>query len=53
MAVTKVLSIFKVNPQLDIPIYQQLVDTVRAAVKKGTLAPGQQLPTVRRSSYAS
>lgn len=47
MAVKKVLSIFKVNPQLDIPIYQQLVDTVRAAVKKGTLAPGQQLPTVQ------
>jgi DNA-binding transcriptional regulator YhcF (GntR family) len=30
-----------------VPIYQQLVDTVRAAVKKGTLTPGQQLPTVQ------
>ena len=39
--------IFRVNPQLDIPIYQQLVDTVRAAVKKGELTPGQQLPTVQ------
>lgn len=42
--------IFQVNPQLDIPIYQQLVDTVRAAVKKGALVPGQQLPTVQEMS---
>lgn len=38
---------FQVNPQLDIPIYQQLVDKIRAAVKKGSLVPGQQLPTVQ------
>jgi len=40
-------SIFQINPQLDIPIYQQLVDKIRSAVKKGTLVPGQQLPTVQ------
>ena len=40
-------SIFSVNPQLDIPIYRQLVDVIHAAVKKGTLAPRQQLPTVQ------
>ena len=39
--------IFQINPQLDIPIYQQLVDMIRAGVKKGTLLPGQQLPTVQ------
>lgn len=39
-------SIFQVNPELNIPIYRQLVDAIRAAVKKGVLAPGQQLPTV-------
>lgn len=38
---------FQVNPQLNIPIYQQLVDEVRAAVKKGELVSGQQLPTVQ------
>lgn len=38
---------FQINPQLDIPIYQQLVDTIRSAVKKGNLAAGQQLPTVQ------
>jgi len=40
-------TVFHVNPQLDIPIYQQLVDEIRAGVKKGTFVPGQQLPTVQ------
>lgn len=39
--------LFQINPQLDIPIYQQIVDKVRAAVKMGQLNPGQQLPTVQ------
>lgn len=39
--------IFKINPTLDVPLYQQLVDTIRAAVKKGELTAGQQLPTVQ------
>lgn len=38
---------FQVNPQLDVPIYRQLVDAIRAAVKKGALVPGDQLPTVQ------
>ena len=42
--------IYQINPQLDIPIYQQLVDTIRAAVKKGLLVPNQQLPTVSELS---
>lgn len=40
--------IYQVNPQLDVPIYQQLVDTVRAAVQKGELAPKEKLPTVQQ-----
>lgn len=40
-------SIYQINPQLDIPIYQQLVDAIQAAVKKGTLPSDQQLPTVQ------
>ena len=40
-------SLFEINVQLDIPIYQQLVDQIRAAVKKGVLVSGQQLPTVQ------
>ena len=47
VVVKLVKSIFTYNSQLDIPIYQQLVDQIRAAVKKGTLLPGQQLPTVQ------
>lgn len=38
---------FQVDSGLDIPIYRQLVDRIRAAVKKGDLIPGQQLPTVQ------
>lgn len=45
-------SVFHVDPQLDIPIYQQLVDRVRTAVKQGTLADGQQLPTVQELADA-
>ncbi len=35
------------NFHLDIPLYQQLVDQIRAAVKQGTLVSGERLPTVR------
>lgn len=42
--------IYQINPKLDIPIYQQLVDTIRNAVKKGILVPNQQLPTVSELS---
>ena len=43
-------SIFRINPELNIPIYQQLVDSIRAAIKKGELVSGQQLPTVQEVS---
>ena len=42
--------IYQINPELEVPIYQQLVDTIRTAVKKGVLAPNQQLPTVSELS---
>lgn len=38
---------YKINPELDIPIYRQLVDVIRAAIKKGELSAGQRLPTVQ------
>ena len=38
--------IYKINQDLDIPIYRQLVDSIRAAIKKGSLTAGQRLPTV-------
>lgn len=43
-------NLFSINPQLDIPIYQQLVDQIRAAARKGLLTAGQQLPTVQELS---
>ncbi len=40
-------SIYKVNMELDVPIYQQLVDAICLAIKNGRLTSGQQLPTVQ------
>ena len=45
-------SIFQIDPGLDVPIYQQLVDKIRAAVRMGTLVSGQQLPTVQEISQS-
>ena len=42
--------IYHINHQLDIPIYQQLVDSVRTAIQKGELTAGQKLPTVQELS---
>lgn len=44
--------IYHINPQLDIPIYQQLVDCVRTAIRKGELTAQQKLPTVQELSEA-
>ncbi len=41
-----------INPQLKIPIYQQLVDAIRVAIKKGILVSGQKLPTVQEMTNA-
>lgn len=41
---------FRMNPQLNIPIYRQLVDSVENAIKKGELQWEQKLPTVRELS---
>ena len=39
--------IFQINSELNIPIYRQLTDSIRSAIKRGTLSSGQQLPTVQ------
>lgn len=43
-------NIYQVNPLLDVPIYQQLVDSIRVAVQKGKLSPKEKLPTVQQLS---
>jgi len=40
--------IYTINKDFDIPIYQQLVDAIQVAIKKGALLSGQQLPTVQQ-----
>ena len=42
--------IFQINPQLNIPIYRQLVDSISNAIKKGNLQSEQRLPTVQELS---
>lgn len=44
--------IFQVDRSLPVPLYQQLVDSIRAAIKKGQLKDGQQLPTVQELDLA-
>lgn len=40
------------NPELKIPIYRQLVDAIRVAIKKEILVSGQKLPTVQEMTDA-
>jgi GntR family transcriptional regulator len=37
----------RLNPERGLPIYAQIVDSVRHLVATGELKPGEQLPTVR------
>jgi DNA-binding transcriptional regulator YhcF (GntR family) len=37
-----------VDPELEIPPYQQVVAQIRAAIERGELAPDSPLPTVRQ-----
>ena len=37
---------FHINPHSDIPVYRQLVDELRSAIRSGRLDAGAQLPTV-------
>ena len=41
---------YQIDPTLNIPIYQQLVDAIRNDIKKGSLPDGTQLPTVQSLS---
>jgi len=38
---------FTVDPRSGIPLYLQLIDQIKRAVALGTLASGEQLPTVK------
>ncbi len=39
--------IFSVDPRSGVPIYLQVIEQVKRAIALGTLAPGEQLPTVK------
>ena len=38
---------YQIDLELDVPIYQQLVDSIRTNIKTGKMPAGLQLPTVR------
>ncbi len=40
-------AVFSVDPHSGVPLYLQLIDQVKRGVALGTLAPGEQLPTVK------
>ena len=40
-------NMFKINTKLEIPLYQQLVDSMSLAIKKGEIECGEKLPTVQ------
>ncbi len=44
--------IFEVDRSLPIPLYQQLADSIRSAIRNGLLMDGQQLPTVQELDLA-
>jgi len=41
---------YKINPQLDIPLYTQLIDMIRSDIVTGRIEYGTKLPTVREFS---
>jgi len=43
-------AVFQINAELNIPIYQQLVDSLSSAIKSGELSHGSKLPTVQEVS---
>ncbi len=45
-------AVFQINPELNIPIYQQMVDSVSASIRNGSLPNGQKLPTVQEVSQS-
>jgi GntR family transcriptional regulator len=39
---------FSIDPKSGVPFYRQIIERVKYGIARGLLAPGDQLPTVRR-----
>ncbi|MGX5200965.1 GntR family transcriptional regulator [Aliikangiella sp. IMCC44632] len=46
------LHLFSLNPSSGVPIYRQLIDQIKQAIKMRLLSPGEQLPSVRNLAGA-
>ena len=47
MTTSNFIALFSINTGLGIPIYQQLIDQIKQAIRMKLLSPGDQLPSVR------
>ena len=47
-AITKVPFRFRLDLASGVPVYRQIIDQVRGGIASGSLAAGDQLPTVRQ-----
>ena len=41
---------FRLDPRSGVPVYRQLIDQVQAGIASGSLARGEQIPTVRQTA---
>ncbi|MCW8879624.1 MAG: GntR family transcriptional regulator [Kangiellaceae bacterium] len=52
MTTSNMVSLFSLNSSSGIPIYRQLIDQIKQAIRMNLLKPGEQLPSVRNLSSA-
>ena len=52
MTTHSLVSLFSLNTGSGIPIYRQLIDQIKQAIRMNLLKPGEQLPSVRNLASA-
>jgi GntR family transcriptional regulator len=48
VSITRTPFQFRLDAHSGVPVYRQLIDQVQAGIASGSLAPGDQVPTVRQ-----
>lgn len=52
MTTSNMVNLFSLNTSSGIPIYRQLIDQIKQAIRMSLLKPGEQLPSVRNLAGA-
>ncbi|WP_210418707.1 GntR family transcriptional regulator [Aliikangiella coralliicola] len=52
MTTSSMVNLFSLNTSSGIPIYRQLIDQIKQAIRMDLLKPGEQLPSVRNLASA-